>query len=88
MVQCTSAARKRPKARPAIFIKSLDLTCFGAHTSKNSFFYSSHDPKDLLHMPPLRRAVFLDRDGVLVDDQGFLVRAEQICLLEGRARGA
>ena len=34
-------------------------------------------------MPPLRRAVFLDRDGVLVDDQGFLVRAEQICLLEG-----
>jgi D-glycero-D-manno-heptose 1,7-bisphosphate phosphatase len=34
-------------------------------------------------MPPLRRAVFLDRDGVLVDDQGFLVRAEQINLLEG-----
>src|SRR5271157_2129210 len=34
-------------------------------------------------MPPLRRAVFLDRDGVLVDDQGFLVRKEQICLLEG-----
>jgi len=30
-----------------------------------------------------RRAVFLDRDGVLVDDQGFLVRAEQIRLLEG-----
>ncbi len=34
-------------------------------------------------MPPLRRAVFLDRDGVLVDDQGFLVRREQIRLLEG-----
>ena len=32
---------------------------------------------------PLRRAVFLDRDGVLIDDQGFLVRAEQIRLLEG-----
>ncbi len=31
----------------------------------------------------LRRAVFLDRDGVLVDDRGFLVRTEQICLLEG-----
>jgi D-glycero-D-manno-heptose 1,7-bisphosphate phosphatase len=31
----------------------------------------------------LRKAVFLDRDGVLVDDQGFLVRAEQIRLLEG-----
>ncbi len=34
-------------------------------------------------MLPLRKAVFLDRDGVLVDDQGFLVRAEQIRLLEG-----
>jgi len=34
-------------------------------------------------MPPLRRAVFLDRDGVLVDDQGLLVRREQICLLAG-----
>ena len=34
-------------------------------------------------MPQLRRAVFLDRDGVLVDDQGFLLRTEQICLLDG-----
>jgi D-glycero-D-manno-heptose 1,7-bisphosphate phosphatase len=32
---------------------------------------------------PLRKAVFLDRDGVLVDDQGFLVCAEQIRVLEG-----
>ncbi len=34
-------------------------------------------------MSSLRKAVFLDRDGVLVDDQGFLVREEQIRLLEG-----
>ena len=34
-------------------------------------------------MPNVRKAVFLDRDGVLVDDQGFLLRAEQIRLLEG-----
>jgi D-glycero-D-manno-heptose 1,7-bisphosphate phosphatase len=34
-------------------------------------------------MLPLGRAVFLDRDGVLVDDQGFLVRTEQICVLKG-----
>jgi len=34
-------------------------------------------------MSRFRRAVFLDRDGVLVDDQGFLVRAEQIRLLDG-----
>ena len=34
-------------------------------------------------MSHLRQAVFLDRDGVLVDDQGFLLRAEQIRLLEG-----
>ena len=34
-------------------------------------------------MPPPRRAVFLDRDGVLVDDQGLLLRAEQIRLLAG-----
>lgn len=34
-------------------------------------------------MSPLHPAVFLDRDGVLVDDQGFLVCAEQICLLDG-----
>jgi D-glycero-D-manno-heptose 1,7-bisphosphate phosphatase len=34
-------------------------------------------------MSSYRRAVFLDRDGVLLDDQGFLVCSEQICLLEG-----
>jgi D-glycero-D-manno-heptose 1,7-bisphosphate phosphatase len=33
--------------------------------------------------PPLRRAVFLDRDGVLVYDHGLLVREEQISLLGG-----
>jgi D-glycero-D-manno-heptose 1,7-bisphosphate phosphatase len=34
-------------------------------------------------MPPLRRAIFLDRDGVLVNDRGFLLHSDQICLLEG-----
>ena len=29
------------------------------------------------------RAVFLDRDGVLIDDTGFLVRADQIRILDG-----
>jgi D-glycero-D-manno-heptose 1,7-bisphosphate phosphatase len=32
---------------------------------------------------PLRRAVFLDRDGVLIDDRGLIIRNEQICLLPG-----
>jgi len=36
-------------------------------------------------MTQLRRAVFLDRDGVLVYDQGFLTRADQIRLLDGVA---
>jgi D-glycero-D-manno-heptose 1,7-bisphosphate phosphatase len=34
-------------------------------------------------MPTPRGAVFLDRDGVLIDDQGFVVREDQIRLLPG-----
>jgi D-glycero-D-manno-heptose 1,7-bisphosphate phosphatase len=36
-------------------------------------------------MSSLRRAVFLDRDGVLVHDDGFLLREEQIRLMESVA---
>ena len=36
-------------------------------------------------MPPLRPAVFLDRDGVLVHDDGFMLREEQIRVMEGVA---
>ncbi len=36
-------------------------------------------------MHSLRRAVFLDRDGVLIHDNGFVVRDEQIVLLDGVA---
>jgi D-glycero-D-manno-heptose 1,7-bisphosphate phosphatase len=36
-------------------------------------------------MPSLRRAVFLDRDGVLVHDDGFLLREDQIRLMDGVA---
>ena len=36
-------------------------------------------------MSSLRRAVFLDRDGVLVHDDGFLLREEQIRLMDGVA---
>lgn len=36
-------------------------------------------------MSSLRRAVFLDRDGVLVHDDGFLLREDQIRLMDGVA---
>ena len=36
-------------------------------------------------MPSLRRAVFLDRDGVLVHDDGYLLRENQIRLMDGVA---
>ena len=32
-----------------------------------------------------RRALFLDRDGVIIEDAGFLVRADELRLLEGAA---
>ena len=36
---------------------------------------------------PPRRAIFLDRDGTLVDELGFLRRARDVRLLPGAARG-
>jgi D-glycero-D-manno-heptose 1,7-bisphosphate phosphatase len=36
-------------------------------------------------VPSLRPAVFLDRDGVLVHDHGFILREEQIRLMDGVA---
>ena len=37
-------------------------------------------------MSSLRRAVFLDRDGVLIHDDGFLLREDQIRLMDGVAQ--